>query len=157
MGGGPLKWVMLLLALELEKNQYITLICGTNRRLKRKMERRYAHNPRIRVYGFCDNVPLLMDSADLYLTKPGGLSTTEAAVKNLPMLMLNAVGGCEEYNKEFFVNLGLGVSAENAWSLSKRCREVFSNDTHISQMREAGMQKKWKHASKVICDWALAG
>ena len=39
---------------------------------------------------------LLMDSADLYLTKPGGISVTEAASMRLPMVFIDAVAGCEE-------------------------------------------------------------
>ena len=43
----------------------------------------------------------MMDSADLFLTKPGGISTTEAMVKGLPMVLVNVVGGCETPNLEF--------------------------------------------------------
>lgn len=56
---------------------------------------------------------LLMDSADLYLTKPGGLSISEASAKKLPMVFLNAVAGCESYNLHFFLERGVAQTADS--------------------------------------------
>lgn len=155
MGCGPLKWLIALLVLELKENQYITVICGTNDKLREKLEKRYAVNDHVRIYGFRNDVSLLMDSADLYLTKPGGLSVTEAAVKNLPMVMINAVAGCEEYNKNFFVKSGLGVSADSIWSLARLCMDILSDDENLDQMMKAGKRKTWENAPQMICSKML--
>ena len=155
MGCGPLKWVIALLKKEMLENQYITVVCGTNEKLYRQLTRRYGDNERIRIYGYRQDIPLLMDSADLYLTKPGGLSVTEAAVKNLPMVMINAVAGCEEYNKNFFVKNGLGVTGDSIWSLSRLCMDILGDDESLAQMRRAGMRKQWKNAPQFICEAIL--
>lgn len=151
MGCGPLKWLIALLVLELKENQYISVVCGTNEKLRMKLEKRYAGNDRVRIYGYRDDISLLMDSADLYMTKPGGLSVTEAAVKNLPMVMINAVAGCEEYNKNFFVKSGLGVTSDSIWSLSRLCMDILSDDNILQQMKDAGQRKEWKNAARLIC------
>ena len=57
------------------------MVCGTNQELKHRLGKQYAGSGRIRVMGYAENVSGLMDSADLFLTKPGGISTSEAAVK----------------------------------------------------------------------------
>ena len=155
MGCGPLKWLIALLVMELKENQYITVVCGTNQKLLTRLEKRYAGNDHVRVYGFRDDISLLMDSADLYFTKPGGLSVTEAAVKNLPMVMINAVAGCEEYNKNFFVKSGLGVTSDSIWSLSRLFMDILSDDESLAQMADAGRRRKWRNAAHVICSTML--
>lgn len=157
MGCGPLKWLIALLVMRLKENQYITVVCGTNENLREKLKKRYGSNDHIRIYGYRNDVSLLMDSADLYLTKPGGLSVTEAATKNLPMVMINAVAGCEEYNKNFFVKYALGVSADSVWSLARLCMDILSDDETLEQMIAAGCRKKWENAPRLICSTMLEG
>ncbi|MFR7461994.1 MAG: hypothetical protein ACLUW8_14630 [Subdoligranulum sp.] len=43
-----------------------------------------------------------MQASDLFLTKPGGLSTSEAMAAELPMVLIDAVAGCETHNLNFF-------------------------------------------------------
>ena len=47
-----------------------------------------------------------VDSADLLVSKPGGISITEAACKGVPMLLADLVGGCETRNQAFFAAHG---------------------------------------------------
>ena len=43
-----------------------------------------------------------MDASDILITKPGGLTTTEAMTKNLPIIMINPIPGVESANCNFF-------------------------------------------------------
>ena len=54
-----------------------------------------------------------MAASDLLLTKPGGLSTTEAFYQRLPIIALDAVPGCETRNLEFFTKNQIAESANN--------------------------------------------
>ena len=56
----------------------------------------------------------LMDASDLMMSKPGGLSSTEALAKGLPMICINAVPGCETRNRAFFASHGLSLPADGA-------------------------------------------
>src|SRR5699024_9590393 len=76
------------------------------------------------------------DAADLILTKPGGLSTTEAAVKGLPMLFINAVPGCETRNYEFFLK---GGGADMRGTVTELCDAVcdcLEDSERLSRMSE---------------------
>ena len=70
----------------------------------------------------------LMDSADLYLTKPGGISVTEASVKTLPMVFIDAVAGCEEYNLRFYLSVGGAATEKEIPELAALCAELLTND-----------------------------
>lgn len=54
-----------------------------------------------------------MDSADLLVSKPGGISITEAACKGVPMLLADLVGGCETRNQAFFAEHGWAAACSN--------------------------------------------
>ena len=44
-----------------------------------------------------------MKACDLLFTKPGGLSTTEAALCRIPTVLLPAISQCEDANRRFFL------------------------------------------------------
>ncbi len=75
-----------------------------------RLQRRFYDAKNVHVRSYVKDMALLMDSADLYLTKPGGISVTEAASMRLPMVFIDAVAGCEEYNKDFFLRTGGAVT-----------------------------------------------
>jgi processive 1,2-diacylglycerol beta-glucosyltransferase len=48
-----------------------------------------------------------MDASDVIFTKPGGITSTEAIVKNIPIIHTAPIPGLENYNARFFHNHGL--------------------------------------------------
>ena len=139
MGCGPIEKMLKYIAGRLPKNVEISVICGTNKRLYRKLSARYKEYPRIHVIGYTEKVSLYMDSADLYLTKPGGISVTEAAVKNVPMAFVNAVAGCEQYNMDFFIEIGAAFTADSVAELAVKSIIALKEDQKRKQM-EAALQ-----------------
>lgn len=153
MGCGPMKKLTAMLADKLTAKQYMTVVCGTNHPLKSWLEFKYSGRENIRVMGFTENISLLMDSADLYLTKPGGISTSEAAIKALPMVLVDAVSGCERYNRDYFLKAGLAVTAESPAKLSELCAELLSNPLRREAMRASGLRRRRYNAAELIYDY----
>lgn len=115
MGCGPMEELALALSSALFSDGTVTVVCGSNRKLYETLER--AERPNIRLLGYTENVPELMDAADVLLTKAGGISITEAAAKRLPLVLVSAVGGCESKNLDFFTERGWAVTAEDPQEL----------------------------------------
>ena len=105
--------------------------------LRKLLDYQYRSTPNIRIAGFVSNIPVIMDSADLYITKPGGLSVSEARIKHLPMLLFNAVAGCEQTNLEFMVKKGAAVAANDESELAALCKELLGDDERLSAMARA--------------------
>ena len=105
MGCGPIKELTEFLPEQMPENAMLIVICGNNARLYKSLVK-FDQPENIRILGFTDKVSLYMDSASLVLTKPGGLSTTEASAKALPMIFIHAVPGCETRNIDFFIKNG---------------------------------------------------
>ena len=151
MGCGPMKQLTHLLAQKLAPQQHLSVLCGTNRRLFQQMKRRYAGHGNIHIYDYVEDLSLLMDGVDLYLTKPGGLSTTEASVKCLPMVLVDAVAGCEAHNRRYFLNTGLGVTADSPRLLAEKCAELLSEPERTLEMRRAGERHRPAVAAERVC------
>lgn len=105
MGCGPIKELTEFLPEQMPENAMLIVICGNNARLYKSLVK-LDQPENIRILGFTDKISLYMDSASLVLTKPGGLSTTEASAKALPMIFIDAVPGCETRNIDFFIKNG---------------------------------------------------
>lgn len=135
MGCGPIRRVMKHLAKNLPENVEVTVVCGTNKHLARCLKRTYRKLPAIHILDYTNQMPLYMDASDLYLTKPGGITVTEATVKHLPMVLINAVSGCEEYNLRFFTTRKAAVTARTPAELAQTCLDLLKNDEALRKMR----------------------
>ncbi len=134
MGCGPIRQLTGRIAAAMVQGERMSVVCGTNRRLYQQLHRRYSGNDQVQVLGYAHNVPVLMDSADLFLTKPGGLSVTEAEAKGLPMVLINAVAGCEDHNKEYLIQKGCAVEETTVDALACRSLELLRDSRKLEDM-----------------------
>ena len=107
MGGGKVKKIIQTLADEIagRKDTKLIVICGSNKRMHDELVRKAL--PGVKVIGFTSDMAEYMKAADLFVTKPGGLSSTEAAVCGIPMIHVAPIPGCETYNARFFSGCGM--------------------------------------------------
>lgn len=150
MGCGPIKELTQLLAEQLQDNTDLTIICGTNDKLKDQLEGKHNGTSNLHILGFVKDMSVMLDSADLYLTKAGGLSTTEAATKKLPMIFINAVAGCEDYNSDFFTKLGCARRSSDITELAQICTSLIADETAYSEMVSAFDKCNTKNTSECI-------
>ncbi len=155
MGCGPIKKMVDKIFVRMPEYAEITVVCGTNTRLKNKLDKKYNSSKAIHIKGFVENMSELLDSADLYLTKPGGLSVSEARQKNLPMVFINAVAGCEEYNRKHFVGMKTAVCTDDIGRLIEECLSLLENPEKIEQMRTIFVREEKNNASESIREYLL--
>ena len=134
MGCGPIKKLVGQIARTMPDNCRISVVCGTNHRLRKQLEKIHANDMRVEAYGYVRDVSAMMDSADLFLTKPGGISVTEAAQKRLPMVFVNAVAGCESYNMRFYTHRWVAVSEKTIKELAEVTVLLLSTNHLTEQM-----------------------
>ena len=135
----------------------ISVICGSNRRLERQLKRRFGASPRVHVFGRVEDVPRRMDEADLYLTKPGGISVTEACAKGLPMLLIPVVGGCEGHNLRYHVDAGAARAAGAPPELARLAAELLSGRGALDEMAARRREIRHENAAQIICDTMMTG
>ncbi len=150
MGCGPMKSLAKQLSRKLPKTVDLSIVCGTNKKLQKSLTRKYQNFDNIHIFGYVENMSKLMDSADLYLTKPGGISVTEASMKNLPMVFIDAVAGCEEYNKIYFIRKRAAKTGTSVRDITDVCLDLLNKPRKLEKMRLNLAAGDKRNAAKVI-------
>ena len=107
MGYGNLDALMHQLLMRIRKEDKVVCVCGRNQQMYDNLQTTFANDKQLCLLGFTDQVSLLMDASDVIFTKPGGITSTEAIVKNIPIVHTAPIPGLENYNARFFHNHGL--------------------------------------------------
>lgn len=152
MGCGPMEDIILYFRSLLSEEQELSVICGTNEDLYRRLQRITAQYPQIHIYGKVDNVPQLMQASDVFMTKPGGLSTSEAMAAGLPMVLIDAVAGCEAHNLDYFVSNGMAVTEDTPKAIADLTLKLLNEPELLSKMR-AAMPQVSCTASEAVYSW----
>lgn len=154
MGCGPMRSLAALLAKALPEDVELTVICGSNRRLKRDLSI-LKHKERVRVLGFTDQMPLWLHAADILLSKPGGLTSTEAMTIGVPLICINAVPGCETRNRQFFVRRGLAATANHVPGLVELTLALLDDPEKRRAMAERQREAFAQPAAERIAEEVL--
>ena len=117
----------------------LLVMTGKNEELRARLEAR--QNPQLRVIPFTRKVPTYMAACDVLLSKPGGLSSTEAAVANVPLVHIHAIPGCETWNARFFADHGMSFCAGNDREAVSYANTLVYDPTVVEEMLE--MQRKY--------------
>ena len=150
MGCGPIEQVARELEEKLPEHTTVIAVCGSNQQLYESMQP--LESPRLRVLGFTKNIPEYMDAMDFIITKPGGLSSTEAANKHLPIIFLNVVGGCETRNFQYFLSQGFAEGSDSPEQVVLLASELAMNPRLRQEMSEKLQQEFCHNTALEIAD-----
>ena len=137
LGIGPLETMMRSLQ-ELREPIAAVAIVGRSRRLERRVldcAERMGYP--IRVLPFIENVHEYMHAADVLITKPGGLTTSEALVAGIPMVLFAPLPGQEERNTRLLVRSGAARRARSAHDLAACVQRLAVPGENRERMRTA--------------------
>lgn len=154
MGCGPMRSLAFLLAKALPGDVELTVICGSNRRLKRDLSF-LKRRERVRVLGYTDQMPLWLHAADVLLSKPGGLTSTEAMTIGVPFICINAVPGCETRNRQYLVQRGLAVTANHVPGLVELTLVLLDDPEQRRAMAERQREAFAESAAERIAEHVL--
>lgn len=154
MGGGNIGQAIDLLQQELSGSGLAELIviCGTNQHLFTRLTEQYGGA--MRILGHTDQMALYLKAADLFVTKPGGLSSTEAAVAGIPILHTCAIPGCETCNARYFSGHGMSVSCEISRETLPQVRKLLTDEQAVLEMKENQKRYLEEDSASRICDLA---
>ena len=130
MGAGNLGKEAIRLLERLPSDTCLCVLCGKNQKVYDTL--REKASGRLFVVSFTDAVALYMSAADLYITKPGGLTSTEAIAKRLPVVFINAVPGCETRNFNFLIECGVACGARK-WKFARELVIKHLSDSKLSE------------------------
>lgn len=82
------------------------VVCGKNKKLFEDLSEKFAGSRAV-ILGYYSPMEELYAIADIFITKPGGLSVAEAARYNLPIVISHMLPGQEELNYSYLLEKSL--------------------------------------------------
>lgn len=141
---------------ELPMDFQIMVVCGNNKKMYRKIQKMQSSLKKdVRVYGYVNNVHLMMDAADCIITKPGGITSSEALAKGLPMIMVNPIPGHEQRNAEFMLNNGLALYATKSFPVDEALFSLFRHPERVEDLRHTVALYGKKDAARTLCQFLI--
>lgn len=149
MGCGQLEKNARLLYSQLPEDTTLIVLCGKNEKLYETLIP-YATD-RLRILRFTENIAMYMSAADIYITKPGGLTTSEAIAKRLPMIFVDAVPGLETRNFDFLIQNGVACGTKSWRQVFGLLEKMLTHPEELEKQVEAMEQFTAQNAAEQIC------
>jgi processive 1,2-diacylglycerol beta-glucosyltransferase len=129
------------------------VVCGRNAELRREVAAQDRKHP-THVLGFVSNMNELMAVSDLVITKPGGLTTSEAMASNLPMVIVNPIPGQEAANSDFLLQAGAAIKVNRVEEMSHRIEQLLTSKK-LATMAKAAKAIGKPTAAANVCEEVL--
>ncbi len=135
MGGGRIIAIVRQLLKRIPDDTSVAALCGSNKRLAKRLNRCFSGSKRLRVVGYTDKALLWMQACDVLLTKPGGITSTEAAVGGVPLVLTAPIPGCETKNAAYFEARGIARRAFRPADAANEAIALVNNELAQYLMR----------------------
>lgn len=155
-GVGPIKDLVKELS-GIKKDIQLLVVCGKNPKLYREIsDLATSLETPIKVYEFVDNMDELMEVSDVMVTKSGGMTSSEAMAKDLPMIINSAIPGQEAKNCRYLVKAGAAIHAASVKKTKEAILDILSSDSKMEQLKERIKKIKKPNSSYDIANFALS-
>jgi processive 1,2-diacylglycerol beta-glucosyltransferase len=122
--------------LEIETPLEVAVVCGKNEALKKKLDKvKPPAKHRVKVIGFTKQMDELLTVADLVLTKPGGLTTSEVLAKGCAMAIVNPIPGQESRNSDFLLENGAAIKINNIATMPLKLSAVLGDRKRLELLK----------------------
>ena len=113
----------------------VVILTGNNKALYRKIEKRIeGSNKDTRIVEFTREVYRYMAMADVLITKPGGLTVSEALASNLPLIVFDSIPGQEEGNAKFLIDNGMAITIGKGKNCKNEVERLLKDKGKIEEM-----------------------
>ena len=123
----------------IDRDFQILVITGRNEHLKDKLSKMLdstIHNKNICLLGYTNKMNDILASIDVLISKPGGLTTTEALLNDVPMIVPYFIPGQEEENLDFLTNCGAALRTTKKYSLPVLLKVLIEDPSRLDNLRK---------------------
>ncbi len=147
MGGGqglgPIKTLVKSLEKTTSPIQEI-IVTGTNKKLYNSLKRKIKkYKKKIILFAYAQNINELMSVADIVISKPGGVTTSEVLAKGKPMIIVKPLPGQEANNTSYLMQKGAALKVEEPAKINLVMENLLKNPHKLRELGNCA-----KHISK---------
>ncbi|MBY0600088.1 diglucosyl diacylglycerol synthase [Bacillus bingmayongensis] len=119
-------------------NLQIAVVCGKNETLKQELLGLEEQNSEaLKVFGYVENIDELFRITSCMITKPGGITLSEAAALQVPVILYKPVPGQENENAMYFEKKGAALVIREDEDVFAKTKALLEDDMKLLQMKEA--------------------
>lgn len=122
--------------LKVEQPMELVVIAGKNEKVKKELEGLPpSSRHRVQILGFTTDIDELMAVADLVVSKPGGLTTSETLARGAVMVIVNPIPGQEARNSDFLLESGAAIKVNNIGTLPYKIGSLFADKERLARLK----------------------
>lgn len=155
MGFGNVSKMIEGILQKLPESYSIIVGCGNNTKMKETLEEQFQNREKVIALPFTKQIDKYMKIADIILTKPGGLTTTEVAILRKPFIHTAPIPGCENYNADYFETRGMSLKSKNEEAVIENVYKILENKELQKCMIHNQEHYIDKETCNKICDFII--
>ena len=129
----------------------IVMICGKSKELKRSLSAQFEDYNNVLILGYTQHMNEWMASSQLMITKPGGITISEALTRQIPMIFLDPAPGQELENAHYFEAKGFGKIAHTPADAISYVAELTSQPNALSMMSQQMNNSRVTYSTYKLC------
>lgn len=134
-GVGPIQRIFESI-LSVEQPLEVVVVAGKNEKVRKQLD---SIDPptqhRVKVIGFTTEIHELMTAADLVVTKPGGLTSSEVLACGAAMAIVNPIPGQESRNSDYLLENGAAIKINNLGTLAFRLSQLLAQPDEVARLK----------------------
>ncbi|MFA6217257.1 MAG: glycosyltransferase [Candidatus Omnitrophota bacterium] len=134
---------------------HLWVVCGNNAALYNRLKKKARKG--IELFGYTEDIPRIMSEVDVVITKPGGLSISEALAINLPIVFTRGIFGQESANARILIGYGCAVASKNLPEIQSLILELKSHPEKLDSLRAHGQKIRKPFSTREIMRYVCAG
>jgi processive 1,2-diacylglycerol beta-glucosyltransferase len=152
LGVGPAEFVVQRLK-NLRSRPQTIVVCGRSREARERVMQQVGHDhENFKVFGYTGRMPELMKISDLFIGKPGGLTTAEALTCGLPMVIVSPIPGQEERNSDHLLEDGVAVKCNEMTTIPYKIDHLLGDPVRLEAMRCKAFALSRPYAARTIVE-----
>lgn len=158
--GGDYALDVVAQVLQVQQPCQAVIISGRNEELRKQAASLVnaapqARRDHFRVLGYTDEMAALMKAADLFVGKPGGLTSAECMAVGLPMVLVNPIPGQEVRNSDYLLEEGAAVRCNYRTTIGYKINELLREPGRLERMAQNARRIGRPDAAQTIAEAAL--
>ncbi len=134
-GVGPIEKIYRAI-LDVEEPLELVVVTGRNAAIKNELERiEVPERHATHVLGFTTQMDELMAMADIVVSKPGGLTTSEVLARGAAMAVMNPIPGQESRNSDFLLENGAAIKLNNLSTVAFKLTRLLRQPKRLAAIK----------------------
>lgn len=156
LGVGPAEFVVERLK-GLKTKAQTVVVCGRSAETRERVLRSVGESDEnFRILGYTDRMADLMKISDLFIGKPGGVTTAEALTCGLPMVIVSPIPGQEERNSDHLLEDGVAVKCNEMTTIAFKIDSLLDDPARVDEMRRRACALSRPEAARTIVETLVA-